>query len=124
MDVTDSTGKGTVNQLKGTWKQNKSSKKVNADQPFSEQLWGSVTAHYFQSVVRQTPAALQGIVGLARAVLQEDGDGDSSGDDSAEGEVDARALMCKSLIALICHTDALTGFLLVSCRHRFTRTTH
>ena len=83
---------------------------MNVDQPFSEQLWGLATTNYFQSIVKRTPAALQDIVGLARAVLQEDGDGDSSGDDSVEGEVDARALMCKSLIALICHTDALTGF--------------
>ena len=75
---------------------------MNVDQPFSEQLWGLATTHYFQSVARRTPAALQGIVGLAHTFLQEDGDGDSSGDDSMEGEVDACVLMCKLLIALIC----------------------
>ena len=105
-------GKGAA-RLKGTRKQNKLSKKGNGEQPanFSEQLWGTATTNYFRSVAKRTPQVLQDVVGLACTVLQEDGDGDSSGDDqSMEGEVDSRALMCKLLILLICHTDTFIEF--------------
>jgi len=89
------------------------SKKGGSENAFSEQHWGTATSSYYQSVVRRTPQALQDIVGMARAVLQDDCDGDSSADDqgegSVEGDVDSRGFMCKSLMSFICHTDAFTG---------------
>lgn len=104
------TDRGATSLLKRARKQKKSSKKGTIAElpPFSEQLWGTVTSSYFQSISRRTPQALQDIVALAQAVLQEDCDSDSSGDDQgegSEGEADLRALMCKLSISFICHTD-------------------
>ena len=77
LDVTDM-AKGAVNLFKGTRKQNKMSKKGSAEHAFSEQHWGTATSSYFQLVARQTPQALQDIVGMACAVLQDNCDGDSA----------------------------------------------
>ena len=90
------------------------SKKGAAEHAFSKQHWGTATLSYFQSVARWTPEALQDIVGMAHAVLQDDYDGDSSADDqgegNAEGNVDSRGFMCKLPMSFVYCTDPFTEF--------------
>ena len=90
------------------------SKKGGVEHAFSEQHWGTATSSYSQLVARWTPQALQDIVRMAHAVLQDNCDGDSSVDNqsegSVEGDVNSCGFMCKSLMSFIYHTDAFIEF--------------